>query len=62
VSGSGKSTLARDIIKASDDGVVLSTDDFFYNPVTSRYDYNVPALPKGIRHQTVAFHLILIHE
>lgn len=45
MSGSGKSTLAREL--AGEDGLVLSTDDFFLNPTTGGYDYNTQALPKA---------------
>eukprot|EP01102_Stenamoeba_stenopodia_P021045 TRINITY_DN8383_c0_g1_i2.p1 TRINITY_DN8383_c0_g1~~TRINITY_DN8383_c0_g1_i2.p1 ORF type:complete len:1314 (-),score=285.53 TRINITY_DN8383_c0_g1_i2:255-4196(-) len=46
-SGSGKSTLARELTRDSNDAVILSTDDFFWNPVSKNYDFNVPALPKA---------------
>jgi adenylate kinase family enzyme len=45
VSGSGKSTLARTLISAG--GQILSSDDFFYNPVTENYDWNTASLPKA---------------
>eukprot|EP01125_Pyxidicula_operculata_P006706 TRINITY_DN2304_c0_g1_i1.p1 TRINITY_DN2304_c0_g1~~TRINITY_DN2304_c0_g1_i1.p1 ORF type:complete len:1245 (+),score=308.37 TRINITY_DN2304_c0_g1_i1:1-3735(+) len=45
LSGSGKSTLAGEL--KGETGVVLSTDDFFIDPQTGKYNYNTRGLNKA---------------
>ena len=46
VSGSGKSTLAKKI-HATRGGVIFSTDDFFTNPATGQYEFDLSKLKQN---------------
>ena len=47
VPGSGKTHLALEIIKQHPSGKIFSTDDFFVDPQTGQYNYNVKSIVKA---------------